>query len=166
MSFTITLRQEDARLVYLAIVYHLARPGSELDPQTKTQAEHGLAEVTRRLQPQLRSASATIDLDSFLLERLGNAILGTINELKVYPMLQARPAEQGGGRASTVLGFDETLRRLFPQVEEDAEEAIALAEPLLTLKRRLDAAAQEAGAASVEAERTKRAPRWQFWRRS
>jgi hypothetical protein len=39
------LRQEDAKLVFLAVAYHLGRPGSELDPITKQPVEHGLAEM-------------------------------------------------------------------------------------------------------------------------
>ena len=44
-------RQEDAKLIFLAIAYHLGRPGSELDPITKQPVEHGLAETARELQP-------------------------------------------------------------------------------------------------------------------
>ena len=164
MSISVTLRQAEARLAYIAIAYHLARPGSELDPQTRTQAQHGLAEVARQVQPQLKLASVTIDLDPFQLERLGSAILGAANELKVYPMLEERPADEGGGRRSMVPGFDETLRHLFPQVEEDAEEAVALVEPLIALKRRLDEAGN-AAAPSTSAAPPARSP-WQFWRRA
>jgi len=56
------LRQEEARLVFLAVAYHLGRPGSELDPITKQPVEHGLAEAARDLQPQLRLAVATLRL--------------------------------------------------------------------------------------------------------
>ena len=166
MSISVTLRQTDARLAYLAIAYHLARPGSELDPQTRTRAQHGLAEVARQLQPQLQLASVTLELEPFQLERLGSAILGTVNELKVYPMLEERSAEEGGGRRSMVAGFDQTLRHLFAQVEEDAGEAVALVEPLIALKRRLDEAAGAEGSSPAEAKPPGRPPRWRFWRRS
>ena len=165
MSVSVTLRQDDARLAYLAIAYHLARPGSELDPQTRMQAQHGLAEVARQLQPQLKLASVTIDLNPFQLERLGSAILGAANELKVYPLLEERSAEEGGGRRSMVAGFDQTLRHLFPRVEEDADEAVALVEPLIALKRRLDEAAREGGAPATKPGTTRRPARWRFWQR-
>ncbi len=38
---------------------------------------------------------------------------------------------------STVPGFDSTLRHLFPEVEEDIENALDLAERMLMLRRRL-----------------------------
>ena len=50
------LRQEDAQLVFLAVAYHLGRPGSELDPMTKQPVARGLAETSRALQPQLPMA--------------------------------------------------------------------------------------------------------------
>ena len=132
------LRQEDAQLVFLAVAYHLGRPGSELDPMTKQPVAHGLADTSRTLQPQLPMAISTIELNQDQWRRLGSAILGSISELKAYPMLQPRPDSEGGGRRSSVPGFDSTLRHFFPDVEEDPDNAIDLAERLLLLKRRLD----------------------------
>jgi hypothetical protein len=130
----IVLRQEDARLVFLAIAYHLGRPGSELDPITKQPVEHGLAEVARELQPQLRLAAATVSLNADQLSRLSSGMLGSVTELKAYPMLELR-AESG--RRSSVPGFDSTLRHLFPEVEEDVENALDVAERMVMLRRRL-----------------------------
>ena len=31
---TITLQQDEPKVLYLALLYHLARPGSEIDPET------------------------------------------------------------------------------------------------------------------------------------
>jgi len=132
------LRQEEARLVFLAVAYHLGRPGSELDPITKQPVEHGLAEAARDLQPQLRLAVATLRLGDAQVRRLLSGMLGSITELKAYPLLQPRPAAEGGGRRSSVPGFDISLSHLFPEVEEDAERALEVAERMLLLKRRLD----------------------------
>jgi hypothetical protein len=132
------LRQEDAKLVFLAVAYHLGRPGSELDPITKQPVEHGLAEVARELQPQLRMAATRIQLNENQLRRLLSGMLGSITELKAYPMLDLRVDEDGGGRRSSVAGFDRSLRHLFPEVEEDAENALDIAERMLMLKRRMD----------------------------
>jgi hypothetical protein len=52
-------------------------------------------------------------------------------------MLEPRLDAEGGGRRSSVPGFDATLRHLFPEVE-DAENAMGVAEQMLLLKRRLD----------------------------
>jgi hypothetical protein len=134
----LTLRQEDAKLVYLAVAYHLGRPGSELDPITKQPVEHGLAEVARGLQPQLRMAVAQITLNSDQATRLQSGMLGTISELKAFSMLQPRPTPDGRGRRSTVPGFDASLLHLYPEVEEDAQLSLDIAEQMLLLKRRLD----------------------------
>jgi hypothetical protein len=170
MPAELRLQPTDAKLIFLALAYHLARPGSELDPETKMPVEHGLAEVSSALQPQLGQAVASITLSGYQLERLGSAMLGSVNELKVYPMLEARAPEEGGGRRSTVSGFDKTLRHLFPEVEEDADEVVAIAEQMIMLKRRIDKALDEARAAGESPELSsageERARRrwWRFWR--
>jgi hypothetical protein len=144
----IQLRQQDARLVFLAVAYHLGRPGSELDPITKQPVELGLAEVAAALQPQLGADSASIVVSGGQAKRLLSGMLGTISELKAYTMLDLR-AGPDGDRRSTVPGFDRTLTHLFPQVEEDPEEALGVAEEMLVLKRRLD---DEVGDLVAEAE--------------
>ena len=133
----LSLRQEEAKLAYLAVAYHLGRPGSELDPVTKLPVEHGLAETAQALQPQLRLAVATISLRDNQLSRLQSAMLGTISELKAYSMLELRPTPNGGQR-STVPGFDASLAHLFPEVEEDPERSLDVAEQMLLFKRNLD----------------------------
>ena len=163
MPVELRLPQAQARLVFLALAYHLARPGSELDPATKMPVQHGLAEVSSTLQPQLRQAGASVTLSAYQVERLGTAVLGAINELKVYPMLEPRPPEEGGGRRTTVPGFDQTLRHLFPEVDEDLDATTALIEPLMALKRRLDGALRQA--AEEERRPGPRRRWWQLWRR-
>ncbi len=132
------LRQEESKLLFLAVAYHLGRPGSELDPLTKQPVAHGLAAVARDLQPQMRLAVARIRLGEAQLKRLLSGMLGSITELKAYAMLGPRPGEDGGGRRSSVPGFDLSLRHLFPEVEVDAERALTVAERMLMLKRRLE----------------------------
>lgn len=165
MPVELRLEPTEAKLVFLALAYHLARPGSELDPETKMPVQHGLAEVSSALQPQLGQAVASLTLSAYQLERLGIAIQGTVNELKVYPMLEARPPEEGGGRRSTVPGFDGTLRHLFPVVEEDPDEATALVESFMALKRRLDNALRQAAEEERRPSPSWRCPWWRFWRR-
>ena len=160
----IQLASLDARLVYLALQYHLARPGSELDPETKQPMAHGLAEVAQALEPQLRLAVATIELSEYQRQRLVSAIAGTMNELKTYPLLEPLPPERGGGRRTTVAGFDAVLRRLFPEVEDEPDEAPQLAGHLMALRRRLGSAASEPSVPERSARSVGR-PWWQFWRR-
>jgi hypothetical protein len=159
------LRQEDAKLVFLAIAYHLGRPGSELDPITKQPVEHGMAEVMRELQPQMRMAVARIGLNDAQLKRLASGMLGSITELKAYPMLELRADPSGGGRRSSVAGFDRTLLHLYPQIEEDAEISLEVAEHMLMLKRKLDERMATLSPEEPEAEtKGKRKGWWPFGR--
>ena len=154
---TIQLSNTDARLVYLSLQYHLARPGSELDPLTKQPGAHGLAEVARALEPQLERAVATIELADQQRRRLVSAVAGAINEIKSSPLLA------GGGR-SMVPAFQETLRRLFPETADDPDEATQLAGHLLALRRRLEQIElTPAGESDTTATRRRR---WRFWERS
>jgi hypothetical protein len=165
MPVELRLPPAQARLVFLALAYHLARPGSELDPATKMPVQHGLAEVSSTLQPQLRQAAASVTVSAYQLERLGSAVLGAINELKVYPMLEPRPPEEGGGRRTTVPGFDQTLRHLFPEVDEDPDAATALIESFMALKRRLDGALREVSEEERQETPPQRRAWWRVWRR-
>lgn len=152
---TVQLSNLDARLVFLALQYHLARPGSELDPETKQPLAHGLAEVASTLEPQLELAVATVDLSDYQRDRLASAMAGAVNELKSSSLLD-------GGRRTTVPAFQETLARLFPDAGDDADEALQLAAHFVQLRRRLDRIAP-APAAETQPERQ---PWWRFWRRA
>ncbi len=148
------LPNTDARLTYLAIQYHLARPGSELDRESGRPADSGLSSVATALEPQLEKAVAEIELSSGQQERLDSAISGSINELKTSQLLDA------GGRG-TISAFAETLRQLFPEAADDPEEALSLAGHMLQLRRRLAAQVQpEVDEASEENQ-----PWWQLWKR-
>jgi hypothetical protein len=149
----------DARLTYLALQYHLARPGAELDPATRAPAARGLAEVAQVLEPQLDKAAATIEVDDRQRDRLLQAMAGAVNELKAYPLFDPLP---GGGRRTASPAFDAALRRLFPEVEDEPDEASQLAGHMLQLKRRLERAAPEPSPAS---EALRRKTWWRFWER-
>ena len=157
------LRQEDAKLVFLAVAYHLGRPGSELDPVTKLPVEKGLADVARDLQPQLRMAVSTISVNESQLKRLLSGMLGSISELKTYPMLNPRLDVDGSMRRSSVPGFDRTLLHLFPEIEEEVEDSLDVAERMLMLKRRMDERIAEVGGIEdAPAEPSKERKGW--WR--
>ena len=151
---SIQLSNIDARLTFLALQYHLARPGSELSRETKQPATHGLAGAAKALEPQLTQAVATIELDGDQQERLEDAIAGTLNELKTYPLLAA-----AGG--TTVPGFADTLQHLFPEVADDPEEAVSLAGHMMALRRRLR---NVEGPSPSSNDGTARR-RWRFWER-
>ena len=89
-------------------------------------------------------AVSTISVNESQLKRLLSGMLGSISELKTYPMLQARLDVDGSMRRSSVPGFDRTLLHLFPEIEEEVEDSLDVAERMLMLKRRMDERIAEA----------------------
>ena len=155
---TFHLQPGDARLVSLAVVYHLGRPGSETDPDTLQPHQLGLGPVRDALEAQRHllgdgadaadAAEAAhpiaLELSPYQLSRLGTALHGTVNELKQFGM--------AGGR-SAVPGFAVAFARLFPAVPGDAEPggdagpgaaALDVVAEAVMLRRRLDAAVRAA----------------------
>lgn len=166
--FSLRLPQRQARLVALAVAYHLARPGAELDHDTMREYEHGLAEVPEALEPQLDAGAATLELDALQVTLLGSALSSVINEMKTYSMLDAMAGDSGRPR-STAPGFDDRLRALFPEVVADPSAASDLAGEATMLRRQLPLArARETleadRRAAQEAEHGRKKP-WQFWKR-
>jgi hypothetical protein len=156
--FALKLTHDEPRLVYLALVYHLGRPGSELDPVTKMPVERGLRNVKVKLGAEIESDSAIIELDSEQYRKLLSAIYGCVNELRVYHMRN--------GAESTVARFTETARSLFPDIAAEPEAALDISEAMMMLHRRMERAVQRAEAASAsppEAEPAKTG-RWPFRR--
>ncbi|MBI1885790.1 MAG: hypothetical protein HYS09_05700 [Chloroflexi bacterium] len=169
VRFALRLPQHQARLLYLAIAYHLARPGSEVDPDTLAEYEHGLAEVKLALEPQLGAESAAVELTPFQLSRLESAMLSVINELHMYPVLDSM-AGASPRRRSIAPGFDETLTGLFPQLGEDRNYASQLAEDMMMVRRQLAGTVKKAQETLAEERRQAEAARrrkkpWQFWKR-
>jgi hypothetical protein len=153
---TLQLSNLDARLTFLALQYHLSRPGSELRREPGAGASTGLAGASAALEPQLDKAVATIDLGDEQRERLASAIGGAINELKATPLLQA------GGRQSMVPAFRDALRRLFPDAADNPDEAEQLAGHLVALRRRLVQLPPDAPARQDAPKRSG----WRFWQRN
>ena len=135
------LTHDEPRLVYLALVYHLGRPGSELDPDTKRPVEVGLRDVKTVLGNDLMAESAVIELDDRGYQRLLSAIYGSVNELRVLHLRDGAP--------STVPRFSETARSLFPALATEPEAALDVAEAMMMLHRRIERAV---GAAEPRAD--------------
>jgi hypothetical protein len=166
--FALRVPQRQARLVALAVAYHLARPGSELDRETMREYEHGLAEVSRLLEPQLQDEAATLEMAPLQVVLLSTALSSAINELKIHSVLDTMAGGSGRPR-SAAPGFDDKLRSLFPEVAAHPATASDLAGEATMLRRQLLAApAREAleqeRSAAHGTERGKRR-RWQFWKR-
>ena len=155
MKMALKLTHDEPTLVFLALVYHLGRPGSELDPQTKLPAEHGLREVKLALGNHLFDESAIVELDEHQLQRLMSAIYGSVNELRVFHMRN--------GAESTVDRFTATARDLFPPIAQEPEAALDVAESMMMLHRRLERAISRA-APPTEQEEARRKGIWPFRR--
>ncbi len=166
--FSLRLPQRQARMVALAVAYHLARPGSELDRETMREYEHGLAELPAALEPQLDAETATLELLPLQVTLLATALSSVLNELKMYSVFDTMAGDSGRPR-STAAGFDEKLRALFPEVAEDPASASDLAGEMTMLRRELPLGRagevlEEERRATEEAERSRKKP-WQFWKR-
>lgn len=166
--FALRLPNHQARLVALAVAYHLSRPGSELEAGSLREYRHGLAELRPEIEAQLEGQSATVELNALQVALLSTALSSVISELKMYSVFDTM--SEGSGRPrSTAPGFDERLRELFPAVAADAGYASQLAEDMTMLRRELPSArareVMEDERKAVEAA-AGRKKRWQFWRRA
>ena len=164
IRFALRLPRRQARMVALAVAYHLSRPGSELDRETMREHEHGLAEVPASLEPQLEAESATVELSALQVTLLGTALSSVIGELKMYSVFDTMAGESERPR-STAPGFDERLRALFPEVAEDASAATELAGEMAALKRELPLSRSKRSREGERREAASGRRWWQVWKR-
>jgi len=150
----IKLVHDEPRLVYLALVYHLGRPGADLDIDTKLPGAHGLRDVKVALGRDLESESAIIELDGEQYRKLLSAINGCVNELRVYHMR--------AGAGGTTARFNETARALFPAIGADPAAALDVAEAMMMLRRRLERAVERAAADGGTAPDARPRKRWRW----
>jgi hypothetical protein len=162
----IRLQNDDARVVYLATVYHLGRPGAEIAAQGDgidgLDGGLGLRAVHDAMLPALGQPAIDLDLSAYQVGRLGEALLGVSNELRAYGMAEGR---------SAVPRFSESMDWLYPETTEEPGLALDIVEQTVMLRRRLESAIGEA-AAEVDAAQAAEAARaradrkwWQIWRR-
>ncbi len=157
MTVALRLTHDEPRLVFLAVVYHLARPGSELDADTLTASESGLRAVKVALGSHILDESAVIELDDAQYRKLLSAIFGSVNELRVLHMR---------GDIGSVPGFRDTARQLFPALADDPDAALDLSEAMMMLHRRLERAIARASTGEGAPAVAQKASRWPFRRRS
>jgi hypothetical protein len=165
-TFTIRLPQHQARLVALAVGYHLSRPGAEIDRDSLREYEHGLAEVLPVIDAQIDAETATLDLNAVQATLLSTAFSSVLSELKMYSLFDSMSAGSKRPR-STAPGFDDRLRWLFPEIAGDPAYAMILAEEMTLLRRELpfQRARELLEEQRQEAEAARRSRRWwQFWR--
>ena len=165
--FAVRLPRHQARLVALAISYHLSRPGSEINPETLSDYRHGLTELRPALDTQLNGDSAVLKLSPLQTTLLATALSSVASELKMYSVFDTMAGQSRRPR-STAPGFDERLRTLFPEVAGDPDYASQLAGDIIMLRRDLPLGrAQEVIKEEREAAEARRARKrwWQVWRR-
>jgi len=165
--FALRLPQRQARLIALAVSYHLSRPGSEIDPNTLTDYAHGLSEVQPVIDAQVDHDAATLELSPLQTTLLATALSSVVSELKMYSVFDTMSGASRRPR-STAPGFDERLRSLFPEIAADPGYASQLAEDVTLLRRELPLArAQEviADERALEEVAGRRKKWWQVWRR-
>ncbi len=167
-TFTVRLPRHQARLVALAVGYHLSRPGAEIDPDTMREYAHGLGEVLPLIDAQIEADAAALDLNATQAVLLSTAFSSVLSELKMYSLFDSM-AEGSSRPRSTAAGFDERLRWLFPEIAGDPAYAMVLAEDLTMLRRELPfqrarEVLEEQRRAVAEAKR-RRGKWWQVWRR-
>ncbi len=159
---TLTLRSDDARVAYLATVYHLGRPGAELDRDTRSDEGTGLRSVSEALHASMARAIVEVDLTPYQITRLGEALAGLANEMKQYGI--------AGGRTA-VPGLAVAMREVFPDVAADPSLALDVVQHVVMLRNRLassvEAARAEIARAAQDQETARREARrpWQFWKR-
>jgi hypothetical protein len=165
--FGLRIPNHQARLVALAISYHLSRPGAELNPDTLTDYEHGLAELLPIIDEQLDQDTAAIEVEPLQAVLLTTALSSVICELKMYSVFDTM--SEGSRRPrSTATGFDDRLRTLFPEIAGDPSYAIILAGEMTMLRREIPSLRareiiEEERQAALAAKSQKK--RWQFWKR-
>jgi hypothetical protein len=167
-TFRVRIPQRQAKLVALAIGYHLARPGSEIDRETMANYAHGLAELAPIVDTQLDQSHAIFDMNALQAVLLSTAFSSVLSELKMYSVFDRMSGESRRPR-STSPGFDDRLRNLFPEVAGDPAYASVLAEEMALVRRELPLArakeALEEDRLAREAERRSQKKVWQFWKR-
>jgi hypothetical protein len=151
VTIALKLTHDEPRLVFLALVYHLGRPGSELDPETMQPHQNGLRAIKVALGRDLTTGEAVVELDNWQLQRLSSAIRGCVTELRVYHMRE--------GASSGVEAWTETAESLFPAIRQNPEAALDLAESIMMLQRRIDRAVTRIAAEPAEVEPRKKR-RW------
>lgn len=167
-TFRIRLPNHQARLVALAVSYHLARPGAEIDPETMSAYRHGLAEVLPEIEEQLEGDAVAMELSPLQTVLLSTAFSSVISELKMYSTFDTMAGTSSRPR-STAPGFDDRLRALFPEIAGDPAYASRLAEDMTMLRRQIPSGRareilEEEWQAALEAAKARKRA-WQFWKR-
>ena len=154
-------RSEDARIVYLATIYHLARPGAEARAVSSDAGGQGLQAIYDEVLPRLNQAVVEIEASAQQILGLNEALLGVATELKQFGIANGR---------TMVPRFADALHEMFPETRDDPGIALDLVQHPVMLRGRLayaiEQAQREVAAAEVAAEEAQRSRKkwWQVWK--
>ncbi len=158
----LTLRSEDARVAYLATLYHLGRPGAEVDRETRRDEGTGLRSVSEALHASMARAVVEVEATPYQVTRLAEALAGLANEMKQYGI--------AGGRTA-VPGLAAGMREVFPEIVQDPSLALDVVQHVVMLRNRLAQTVEATRASLAREAEAKEAARkaakkpWQIWKR-
>ena len=117
---TITIKNEDIRPLFLAVVYALSLPRKTIDRER-------LVNLQQQLQSDFSKATCTLNLEPEEILLLGGALNGVINEMKQFAI--------GEGK-SMVESFATSMTICFPDTDSDPGLAMDLVALPFGLKNR------------------------------
>ena len=117
---TITIRNEDIRPLFLAVVYALSLPRKTIDRER-------LVNLQQQLQSDFSKATCTLNFEPEEILLLGGALNGVINEMKQFAI--------GEGK-SMVESFATSMTICFPDTDSDPGLAMDLVALPFGLKNR------------------------------
>ena len=159
---TITLQQDEPKILYLALLYHLARPGSEIDPETGKAHIAALKPVMHFLTSELNKAIIELNCLPKQIERIDTALSGLSNELRQYVL----------SSSSVVPNFENTLIKFWPEIAVDSNKIEEIMMLTMMTRRKLETFFLQAQnelkheeLKLLEERRLRRSQWWKIWKK-
>ena len=155
---TITLRQDEPKILYLALLYHLARPGSEIDPETGKIHMAALKPIMHILTSEIDKPVIELNCSPKQIERIDTALSGLSNELRQFVL----------SASSVVLNFENTLLEFWPETATDSNKIEEIMMLTMMTRRKLETffiqAEQELEREALKLDQERRLRRSQWWK--
>ena len=145
-------------MLYLALLYHLARPGSEIDPETSKTHVAALAPVMHFLTSVINEPIIELSCLPKQVERIDTALSGLSNELRQFVL----------SSSSVVPNFENTLIKFWPDVISDSNKLEEIMMLTMMTRRKLEVffiqAEQELEHEKLLLEQERLSQRSQWWK--
>ena len=155
---TITLQQDEPKILYLALLYHLARPGSEIDPETGKKHVAALEPIMHFLTSEINKPIIEFSCLPKQIERIDTALSGLSNELRQFVL----------SASSVVPTFENTLMKFWPDAISDSSKLEEIRMLTMMTRRKLEVffiqAEEELEREKLLLERERRLQRSQWWK--